>query len=187
LTSKRRSDRKLEQCKVHRVTFYNINIKMIIFDSNKNSKIRDWKIINDVVMGGKSSGSFTLGTDGFGVFAGNISLENNGGFASIHYPLEKINVQEYTKCLLHIKGDGKKYQFRVKSNSDNNYSYIASFLTSGKWQEIKIPLKEMVPSYRGRKLDLPNFDADYITEIAFLIGNKTMENFKLMIDKIELE
>jgi hypothetical protein len=45
----------------------------------------------------------------------------------------------------------------------------------------------MYPSFRGRKLDKPNFSEDYIEEIAFLIGNKSEEKFQLLIDKIELK
>jgi len=43
----------------------------------------------------------------------------------------------------------------------------------------------MYPSFRGRKLDQPNFSKDCIEEIAFLFGNKSQEKFKLIIDKIE--
>lgn len=160
---------------------------MIIFDFNKTSNIQDWRIVNDVVMGGKSSSSFTLDTEGYGVFAGSISLDNNGGFSSVHYQPKRIKVQGQTKCVLYLKGDGKKYQFRIKSNSEKTYSYIAPFSTSGEWQEIKIPLEEMFPSFRGRKLLQPNFSGDYIAEIAFLISNKKSEDFKLIIDRIELK
>ena len=45
----------------------------------------------------------------------------------------------------------------------------------------------MYPSFRGRKLNQANFSNDYIEEIAFLIANKRQENFKLLIDKIELK
>ena len=33
----------------------------------------------------------------------------------------------------------------------------------------------MYPSFRGRKLDKPNFPKEYIEEIGFLIGNKKNE------------
>ena len=158
----------------------------IIFDFNKNSNIKDWKIVDDIVMGGKSLGRFKLSPEGFGLFEGQISLENNGGFSSIRYQFKKIKVKEGSIITIKLKGDGKNYQFRVKDNSSNYYSYITSFETSGVWQEIKIPLKDMYPSFRGRKLDIPNFSHDYIEEIVFLIGNKKPENFKLLIDKIEL-
>ena len=159
----------------------------IIFNFNKKSDIKNWTIVDDVVMGGKSSGTFKLNPDGHGVFQGEISLENNGGFSSLRHRFEKTQIKEHTKIIIRLKGDGKKYQFRIKSNSSDYYSYIAPFKTSGDWQDIEIPLKDMYPSFRGRKLDKPNFSNDSFEEIAFLIGNKKQEKFKLLIDKIELK
>ena len=159
----------------------------VIFDFNKSSDIENWRIIDDVVMGGKSSGSFTLNSEGHGVFEGTISLENNGGFSSVRYTFEKLLLKESTKITLKIKGDGKKYQLRIKSNSGDYYSYVYSFPTTGEWEELEIPLRDMYPSFRGRKLDQPNFSKDTIEEIGFLIGNKRKEKFKLLIDKIELK
>lgn len=158
----------------------------IIFDFNKTSDIRNWLIVDDVVMGGKSSGNFRLDEAGHGVFEGEVSLENNGGFSSVRYTFNKILVKEYSKIFLKIRGDGKNYQLRLKSNSEDYYSYITPFSTSGEWQEIEISLKDLYPSFRGRRLNQPNFSADSIEEIAFLIGNKKKEKFELFIDQIEL-
>ena len=158
----------------------------IIFDFNKNSNIEGWRIVDDVVMGGKSSGTFTLNPEGYGIFEGQISLENNGGFSSVRYQFKKLKVNEFSKIIIRLKGDGKNYQFRVKDKSSTYYSYITYFQTSGEWQEVEISLKDMYPSFRGRKLDMPNFSHDYIEEVTFLIGNKKKEKFRLLIDKIEI-
>ncbi|WP_242084471.1 CIA30 family protein [Aestuariivivens sediminis] len=158
----------------------------LLFDFNSNSDIKNWVIVDDVVMGGTSSGSFGISPDGHGVFKGAISLDNNGGFSLVRYTFERTLILDFTKIVLHIKGDGKPYQFRIKSNSGDYYAYITPFSTSGNWQEIEIPLRDMYPSFRGRRLDKPNFSEAYIEELAFLIGNKKEEHFKLLIDKIEL-
>ena len=159
----------------------------VIFDFNKKSNVKDWVIVVDGVMGGRSTGTFELNDEGFGVFEGKISLENNGGFSSLRYKFPKTTTKEHTKMVIKLKGDGKNYQFRVKTNSGDYFSYIATFSTSGEWEEIEIPLKDMYPGYRGRKLDQPNFSSDYLEEIMFLIGNKKEENFKLLLDNIELK
>ena len=159
----------------------------IIFDFNQKAIITDWVIVDDGVMGGKSAGSFSLNEQGHGVFEGSVSLENNGGFSSLRYSPERILVQDFTTIALKIKGDGKNYQFRIKSNTEDYYSYITTFSTSGEWQEIQIDLKDMYPSFRGRKLDQANFEKEYIEQVAFLIGNKKRENFQLLIDQIELK
>lgn len=159
----------------------------IIFDFNKEANLQNWMIVDDVVMGGRSSGKFLLDADGHGVFTGDVSLENNGGFSSVRYRPDRISVKGYSKIALKVKGDGKNYQFRIKSNSRDYYSYIAPFPTSGQWQEIEISLEDMYPTFRGRRLDLPNFSGDSIEEIRFLIGNKKKEEFKLLIDQIVLK
>jgi hypothetical protein len=157
------------------------------FNEILKSDIQDWLVTDDSVMGGESSGTFKLNADGFGVFSGSVSLENNGGFSSVRYRFDKLKIKGYDKISIKLRGDGKRYQFRIKSNSGDYYSYISTFSTSGEWQEIEIPIKDMYPSFRGRKLDQPNFSNDYIEEIGFLIGNKKDEKFKLLIDKIELK
>ena len=159
----------------------------IIYDFNQKSDLENWVIIDDVVMGGKSSSSFGLNPHGHGVFKGTISLDNNGGFSSVRYKFERKSIEDYSIIDIRIKGDGKKYQLRVKCNSGDYYSYISTFTTNGNWQEIQIPLKNMYPSFRGRQLERANFSEDHIEEIAFLIGNKNEERFQLLIDKIELK
>jgi hypothetical protein len=162
------------------------NSSTIIFEFNKKANLKNWYVVDDGVMGGKSEGAFGLDSDGNGVFEGNISLDNNGGFSSLRHGFEKIMISNQKKMVLKVKGDGKKYQFRIKANSGDYFSYIYTFSTSGEWQEIEIPLKEMYPSFRGRKLDQPNFSSNSFEEVTFLIGNKKYESFKLLIDKIEL-
>ena len=157
-----------------------------IFDFNKESDISNWSITDDVVMGGQSSGSFYLDNDGFGVFEGLVSIENNGGFSSVRYGGRKIQLTDQNNLRIRLKGDGKKYQFRIKVNASDYYSFIYTFKTTGVWEIIEIPLKDFYPSFRGQKLNSPNFSSKNIEEIGFLIGNKVNENFKLVIDKIEL-
>lgn len=159
----------------------------LIFDFNNNTNIRDWKIIDDVVMGGKSNGKFKIDSDGNGVFFGDVSLENNGGFSSVQYQFEKINTSKDSKVMIRLKGDGKEYQFRVKNKRNTYYSYITSFKTSGNWETIIINVKDLYPSFRGQTMNIPNFAGDSIEEIVFLIGNKKNESFTLVLDKIEIE
>ncbi len=104
----------------------------------------------------------------------------------MQYHFAPKDISGCDKALIRLKGDGKEYQFRLKAKLNEKASYIYTFKTSGAWQTIEIPLGEMEPTYRGNKLNLPNFNASKIQEIRFLIGNKKAENFRLEIDKIEL-
>ncbi|MDB4752812.1 CIA30 family protein [Winogradskyella sp.] len=160
---------------------------MTIFDFNENSSLTNWNIVDDVVMGGRSDGNFRINNDGHGEFFGKVSIENNGGFSSIRYNFKKIDSHNYSKFVLRLKGDGKNYQFRVKDNTYNRYSYISEFKTTGEWQTVEIPYNKMYASFRGYRLDIPNFKGDQMQEIAFLISNKKQEEFRLFIDSISIE
>lgn len=161
--------------------------KLLLFDFSAKEDWSGWKIQNDVVMGGNSSSALEKSTEGHAIFKGSVSLENNGGFASVQYRFDTKNIEGYKKALILLKGDGKNYQFRMKSSLDEKASYIHTFKTSGNWETIEISLKEMEPFFRGNKLDIPNFPAETVEEVRFLIGNKKAEDFRLEIKKIELE
>ncbi|MBW1295883.1 CIA30 family protein [Aquimarina litoralis] len=160
---------------------------LIIFDFNNTSDLSNWNVINDGVMGGLSQGKLTLNSDGNVIFSGTVSLENNGGFSLVRYRFPSKSVKGYTKALITLKGDGKKYQFRVKSKAQDPHSYISHFVTSGDWQTIEISLPDMYPAFRGRQLNMQKYPCLNMQEIAFLIGNKKQENFRLEIDKIILK
>lgn len=159
---------------------------ILIFKFNLNCDISNWKIVNDVVMGGKSESKFYLNQDGNGTFEGKVSLDNNGGFCSVKYNFEPITLNKNKRICIRHKGDGKKYQFRVKTNRGDSHSYVYSFQTSTDWQTTEIPISELHPTFRGRKLDMPNYDGSNLEEIAFLIGNKKEEAFQLLIARIEV-
>jgi len=159
----------------------------VIFDFNSTNNIRYWRVVDDVVMGGRSYGNFSLNNEGHGVFEGRVSLENNGGFSSVRYQFNRVDVSEDSKLVLRLKGDGKRYQIRIKDNSDHYYSYIAYFETSGEWEIVEVPLSKMYATFRGRRLSMPNFSESSFEEIGFLIGNKRPEEFRLILDKIEVK
>lgn len=158
-----------------------------IFDFNLKSDLVNWKVVNDAVMGGISESKFYLNTNGIGTFEGKVSLENNGGFCAVKYVFEPLILKSTSYFFIRLKGDGKQYQFRVKTNKNDSHSYVFPFQTTTDWQTIEIPITKLYPAFRGRKLDLPNYDGSNLEEIAFLIGNKKEETFRLLIDSIEVK
>ncbi len=158
----------------------------LLYDFTPEASLNGWTIVDDVVMGGRSNGRMYINESGNGVFEGSVSLENNGGFSSIRYAFRKIDSSPYSSFALRLKGDGKKYQLRVRSIRDQYYSYVKDFETTGLWETIIIPFNEMYPAFRGRKLNIKNYDGSEMMEISLLIGNKTEESFQLEIDRIEL-
>ena len=158
-----------------------------IFNFKKSKDLKQWFIVNDDVMGGISKSNLSASEDGNGIFQGYVSTENNGGFCSIRHSLSRKYIGNNKVLKLKIKGDEKDYQLRIKADRNDYFSYIVTFKTTGEWEEIEIPLKEMYPSFRGRVLNMQNFNNNYFEEIAFLVGNKKNEKFKLIIDRITLE
>lgn len=160
--------------------------RQTIFAFNKNASLQQWKTVNDGVMGGRSQGTISLSPEGYGRFSGHVSLENNGGFCSVRYLSEGLKVDPQDQIQARLKGDGKRYQFRVKHKQQASQSYVTYFETTGEWQEITILLNDLYPTFRGRRLDQPNFNHGKIQELGFLVGNKKEEDFELLIDKVEL-
>lgn len=163
-----------------------MDLKMIYNFSTQES-IAAWRVVNDGVMGGVSRSSIVLTAEGHGKFAGYVSLENNGGFASIQLNKQVALSGEHKFMVLRVKGDGKRYEFRLKANAWQSESYVHQFTTSGEWETIKLPISAFYPQFRGRKLDIPNFGFDRIEQMSFLIANKQEEYFELLIDWIGVE
>jgi hypothetical protein len=158
-----------------------------IYDFNSQSNMEDWFVVDDVVMGGRSSGGMQLSQDGHAIFEGSVSLENNGGFSSVRYRLQKMDPGDQSVFKIRLKGDNKNYQFRAKSSLRERHSYVFEFSTTGQWEIIEIPFDAMYPSFRGWTLDMPNYPGQDLQECAFLISNKKNESFRLEIDRIWME
>lgn len=169
------------------IALFSMNDSWTLFDFNDQCKLTHWNVVNDGVMGGWSEGNLILNEEGHGLFSGRVSLENNGGFTSIRHRSSEISIKGATKAVLRVKGDGKRYQFRLKSQLNDWHTYIHYFETSGEWETITFPLNEMYPTFRGRSLNMPNFPVQQVAELALLIGNKKAEEFQLQIDFITLQ
>lgn len=134
-----------------------VSTSITIVDFSNDDAIKNWRTTNDSVMGGVSTSSIELDENGLGVFSGSVSTANNGGFGMVRLPVRvKLN-EEFNRIVLKVKGDGKKYQFRIKSSNYQRHWYVQSFQTSNEWEEITLNLNEFYPSYRGYRLQKENF------------------------------
>lgn len=158
-----------------------------LFQFTANTNPSRWTVVNDGVMGGLSKGRLSISDEGHGIFQGFVSLENNGGFSLIQHRFEARNVKKYKALVVRLKGDGKNYQIRVKTDASDYFNYAFNLKTNGSWETISIPFEKMIPQFRGRLLNMPPFPGEQMEEVAFLIGNKKAEEFRLEIDKIELK
>jgi hypothetical protein len=159
----------------------------VLFDFANPAVMRGWQVEDDGVMGGVSRGNMVHDKPGHLIFHGDVSLENNGGFSSIQNNFDSLDVSGYQHAILRLKGDGKDYRFIVESAPNARHYYVAEFGTSGDWQEIKIPLRTMYPMRRGDRLDLPDYPAETLSQVRFMIANGRAESFRLEIASIRLE
>jgi len=139
-------------------------------------------------MGGNSSSRFQINKDGNGVFLGTVSLENNGGFASVknHEPL---NLSGYSKILLKVKGDGNRYSFRLQTGVEGDvhkWSYEQRFETkANEWSITELELSQFEPTYRGKTPnDVPGLNPENIMRYGFLISDKQQGDFRLEIEQL---
>ena len=151
-------------------------------------EIERWRIVNDGVMGGRSQSEITRSDSSTAIFKGTVSLANNGGFASTRTIPRSYELDGHGGVLFRVKGDGKKYQFRLRTDGRfDGISYRYEFATEADaWMTAAVPFKDFVPTFRGRILeDVEPIDPKNIQQIGFLIANKKAETFQLEIDWIK--
>lgn len=161
------------------------NLVFATTEANANAR---WYVVNDSVMGGISN-SQVLQNDGNLVFTGNVSLANNGGFASIRTPLDVQN-QNITKIVLRVKGDGQTYQLRLRTNEYmDGAAYTHSFSTTkSEWLNIEFLPEDFQLTFRGRLLEQqPTISFKEIKQLGFMIAGKQAGEFRFEVEKIEFK
>ena len=144
-----------------------------------------WQIVNDDVMGGVSTSRFVVGTNGVARFSGTLSLENNGGFASVRSEGKLPDLTGHEVLVVRVKGDGRTYQMRVRSEVDGGATdYRAEFPTrQGVWTEHRLPLADFVATWRAQTLpDAPPINPARVMSLGFLMADKKAGPFALEID-----
>lgn len=160
-----------------------------LYDFSTPERSGQWKIINDVVMGGVSNSSIILNEDGTATFKGNVSLENNGGFASTRTRINTIEDIEFKGVIVRVKGDGKIYSVRFRTSERyDGYAYQAKIKTEkNEWKEFKIPFSEFEPTFRGYTLkNKPALESKDIAQMGLLIADKQSGSFHITLDWIKL-
>ena len=164
------------------------NSEFILEDFSPDRHL-EWQIINDGVMGGISESDFRINTDHTADFMGMVSLENNGGFASTRALLKELVTGNFEKIILRVKGDGKKYSFRIRTDVNfDGVAYACNFLSiKDEWTEFEFSTNDFVPTFRGRTLhDVAPLDQTEIRQIGFLISNHQSGSFNLKIEWVKI-
>jgi len=131
-----------------------------------------WRIVNDGVMGGLSASRVSRTGDALR-FAGEISLRNNGGFASIRRPFD-AGGGDAAGLLLRVRGDGNRYRLRIytrdAAGGDNDYSHYATFDTrAGEVTTVELRWPQFAASFRGRPVQAPPIRSADVAGIGLMI------------------
>jgi monofunctional biosynthetic peptidoglycan transglycosylase len=161
----------------------------VLFEFETPAATAGWATVNDDVMGGVSTSSFTWGEGGSAEFKGNLSLDNNGGFASVRTTSQLPEIKGSIAFVVRVRGDGRTYRFTARmSNAWNSPTYQAEFeTTAGEWLDVELPLRAFKASFRGRPLpNEPPLDASRINVIGVLLGDKKPGPFRLEVRRISV-
>ena len=149
--------------------------------SNPNT-LRDSWIVNDGVMGGVSQSSLRQDVDGM-FFEGLVSLENNGGFASMR---SSIRFPQGTQLIeLFAKGDGKRYKLVLRTELAPRVTYVADFIALPTWQTYRFNLSQFKSTFRGRDVNAPTLSFSDVIDFGILISNNQAGSFAIQLKTLK--
>ena len=157
-----------------------------IVNPGNNIGLENWNIVNDDVMGGISKSYLSLNEENNLIFSGNVSLRNNGGFASTRMGLDRESLNGIRSFKIKFRGDGNIYKLRVRQNN-RRAAYSSNFKSvKDKWLEVNIPIDDFTPSWRGYSYSsYPAIETEKISSIGIQISDKQEGEFKLEIKYIK--
>lgn len=146
-----------------------------------------WSSVNDDVMGGVSKGGFQITDRGTLLFKGILSLENNGGFASIRSTSKPVDISGMKALAIRAKGDGRTYWIELRvSQQMRASSYRADFSTSeGEWQDFVIPFENFKLQAFGQLLPSKPINLKDVESVGFTIADKNAGKFELEVESIK--
>jgi NADH dehydrogenase [ubiquinone] 1 alpha subcomplex assembly factor 1 len=148
-----------------------------------------WQAVNDGVMGGVSEGWFKITADKTMEFSGRLSLENNGGFASVRTKLTNFNIHGGDTLVVRVKGDGREYVLNIYTKTRRMaFSYRAPLpTTKDQWTEVSVPLDEFIPTSFGNRVQgMGPVEPDQINSLGFMLSDKKPGPFKLEVNWVKI-
>jgi len=149
--------------------------------SNPNT-LRDSWIVNDGVMGGVSQSSLRQDVDGM-FFEGVVSLENNGGFASMRSSVRFPQGIQLIELL--AKGDGKRYKLVLRTELAPRVTYVADFIALPTWQTYRFNLSQFKSTFRGRDVNAPTLSFSDVIDFGILISNTQAGSFAIQLKTLK--
>ena len=151
-----------------------------------------WRIVNDGVMGGPSKSEIQL-TNNSIQFTGAVSLENNGGFASMRTLIIKGALSACKTMTMRYKSSSTDRTFGLSLKNSQQY-YIPYYKhtfspKTTEWETLTVNLSDF-KHYRISEVignDMPITALDDIYNMALIISDKKAGPFTIEIDYIKFE
>jgi len=161
-----------------------------LFDFADARAVQGWTPIDDRVMGGVSRSRLRHDPAGHVVFEGEVSLERNGGFASVRSGPGELGAPGATACLIEVRGGGDK-QFKLILLTDDGFdslSYQCGFSPAGgNWQTLHLSLTAFRATFRGKEVPgAPALDPARIRQVGLMIAARQAGPFALDVRRIDL-
>ena len=164
--------------------------RIVLLDFERPADLGHWSPIDDVVMGGVSRSSFTLAGPGIARFAGVVSLDNGGGFASVRTTSRDWDTARATAFLLRVLGEGRTYKFTARTDDRfDGVQYQCRFTPpAGEWADMRLPIESFAATFRGRNVPgAAALDPRCVRTLGLMISDKQAGRFELLVDSIAVE
>jgi hypothetical protein len=161
-----------------------------LFDFADPAAVQAWRAIDDRVMGGVSRSRLRHDAAGHAVFEGEVSLERQGGFASVRSSPGGFGCPGATACVVEVQCAGGQV-FKLSFITDDGFDGVnhqAGFAPVGSgWQTLTLPLADFRASFRGRAVPgAPALDPARIRQVGLMIAARQAGPFALAIRRIDL-
>lgn len=163
---------------------------LTLFDFIGADAAKEWQAVNDGVMGGVSEGKFKITDTKTLEFFGTLSLENNGGFASVRTKAKKLGLAKGDTLVAKVKGDGREYLLNLYLNKPLiAFSYRATVQTKkDEWIEVKVPLDKFEATSFGRPVNEAGaVKPEEVNSLGFMLSDKKAGPFKMEVESIRVE
>ena len=163
-------------------------LKEIDFGTSKGGQ--DWKVMNDGVMGGLSSGTASLNENSL-TLKGSISLANNGGFASIRSKWGIYDLSDYSAVTIRYRSLGQvvALSFETSRMWWRPYYLLDLAPTDNYWKTVTIPidLANQISIVQPTGKQLSSKQLSNILRVGFMTHEKKESPFEFEVDFIRFE
>ncbi len=158
-------------------------------DFSNDGERQRWRVVNDGVMGGLSSGALQF-EKGAMIYEGTINT-NGGGFSSIRRSVDKGALKDVVALRFVLKSDGRQYKVSMRSSARVRGRRVAfqapiEAENTNEWAEATAGFDQLKGSIFGRPIANAVFESAQATQIGIILADGMDGPFRVEIKSIDL-